>query len=60
VPSNSPDQKYWLELAREACAQAERMTPRDAKRMMLEIAAGYQRLAQFTEERTELKKPSSS
>jgi len=46
------DEKYWLERAREAHAQAERMTAPQARRLMLEIAAGYQRLAQFTEERT--------
>jgi hypothetical protein len=60
VPSRPTDETYWLERAREACAQANRMTVPEAKRLMLEIAAGYQRLAQFTEERTGRKKPSSS
>jgi hypothetical protein len=37
------------------------MAAPEAKRLMLEIAAGCQRLAQFTEERTgRNKKPSSS
>jgi len=60
VPSKPLDEKYWLERAREACAQADLMTHPEAKRMMLEIAAGYQRLAQMTEERTGRRKPSSS
>jgi hypothetical protein len=60
VPSKLPDEEYWLKRAREAYAQAGRMTHPEAKRMMLEIAAGYQRLAQSTEERTGRKKPRSS
>jgi hypothetical protein len=54
------DEKYWLERAKEAYTQADRMTLPEAKRMMLEIAAGYQRLAQLTEERTGRHKQSSS
>jgi hypothetical protein len=61
VPSKPPDEKYWLERAGDAYAQADRMTYPEAKRLMLEIAAGYQRLAQLTEERTGRdKKPGSS
>jgi hypothetical protein len=60
LPSKPPDEKYWAERAREAYAQANRLTLPEAKRMMLEIAAGYQRLAQLTEARTARKKPSSS
>jgi hypothetical protein len=61
VPSNKPlDEEYWLERAREAYAHAGRMTHAEAKRMMLEIAAGYQRLAQSTEERSGPQKPRSS
>jgi len=60
VSSKPLDEKYWLERAREAGAQADLMTQPEAKRMMLEIAAGYQRLAQMTEERTGCRKPSSS
>lgn len=52
VSSKPPDEKYWRERAEEAYAQADRMTHLEARRMMLEIAAGYQRLAQLTEERT--------
>jgi hypothetical protein len=61
VPSKKPlDEEYWLERAREAYAHAGRMTHAEAKRMMLEIAAGYQRLAQSTEERTGRRKVWSS
>jgi hypothetical protein len=61
VPSKiSLDEEYWLERAREAYAHAGRMTHPEARRMMLEIAAGYQRLAQSTVERTGRQKPKSS
>ena len=61
VPSNKPlDEEYWLERAREAYAHAGRMVHPEAKQMMLEIAAGYQRLAQSTEERTGRQKLGSS
>jgi hypothetical protein len=56
MPSKPADEQYWLDRAREACVQAERMTNPEARRIMLEIAAGYQRLAQFAEERTERRK----
>jgi hypothetical protein len=52
VPTNQPDETYWRERAREAVALADRMTHPQAKRIMMEIAAGYQRLGQMTEERT--------
>ena len=61
MPSNKPlDEEYWLERAREAYAHAGRMVHPEAKQMMLEIAAGYQRLAQSTEERTGRQKLGSS
>jgi hypothetical protein len=61
VPSTKLlDEEYWLERAREAYAHAARMVCPEAKRMMLAIAAGYQRLAQSTEERTGRQKPRSS
>jgi quinolinate synthase len=60
VLSKPSDEKYWLDRARDAYAQADLMMHPEAKRLMVEIAAGYQRLAQLTEERTERhKKPSS-
>jgi len=52
VPSKLLDEEYWLERAREAYALADRMVYPEAKRLMREIAAGYQRLAQTTQERT--------
>jgi hypothetical protein len=57
MQSKPHDQKYWLERAEEAYAQATRLTHPEAKRLMLEIAAGYQRLAHLTEERTGHRKP---
>ncbi len=52
MPPKPPAEEYWLERAREAYALADHMMHAEAKRLMLEIAAGYQRLAQLTEERT--------
>jgi hypothetical protein len=60
VPVKPQNYEDWLDHAKEALAQADRMTQPEAKRMMLEIAAGYQRLAQLTEERTGRKKSGSS
>jgi hypothetical protein len=59
VPSATPDEDYWLERAREAYALSNQMVYPEAKRLMREIAAGYQRLAQSTEERTGRAKPRS-
>ena len=47
MPSKSHDEQYWLERAEETYAQAGRLTHPEAKKLMLEIAAGYQRLAQL-------------
>jgi len=60
VQRERPNDEHWLDRAKEAFTQADRLTHPEAKRMMLEIAAGYQRLAQLTEERTGRKKPGSS
>jgi hypothetical protein len=57
VPGKPSNDEFWLERAKDALTQADRMTQPEAKRMMLEIAAGYQRLAQLTEERTGRNKP---
>jgi hypothetical protein len=54
------DEEYWLERAREAYAQAEQLAYPAARRIMLEIAAGYQRLAHSTQERTGRAKHRSS
>jgi len=59
VPSTPFDEEYWLERAREAYALSDRMVYPEAKRLMREIAASYQRLAQSTEERTGRTKPRS-
>ena len=59
MSSEPHDEQYWLERAREARLQADQLTTPGAKRVMLEIAAGYQRLAQSAEERTGRRKVSS-
>jgi hypothetical protein len=60
VPSEPIDAEYWLERAREAYALSDQMAYSEAKRLMREIAASYQRLAQTTHERTGRAKPRSS
>jgi len=45
VPFNPVDEEYWLERAREAYALSDQMVYPEAKRLMREIAASYQRLA---------------
>ena len=52
MSSKHPDEHYWLERAKEVRLQADRLNTPNAKRVMLEIAAVYQRLAQYAEERT--------
>jgi hypothetical protein len=59
MPSKPHDEQYWLERAKEARLQADQLTTPHARRIMLEIAAGYQRLAQSAEERTGRRKVSS-
>ena len=59
MPSKPHDEQYWLERAREARLQADQLTTPHAQRIMLEIAAGYQRLAQYAEERTAGRRPRS-
>ena len=46
------DAKHWLDRAEEARRQADELTHPPARREMLLIAAGYERLAQHAEERT--------
>ncbi|MGZ5120721.1 MAG: hypothetical protein ACXWCK_32005 [Burkholderiales bacterium] len=45
------DPKHWLDRAKEARALAEEIADLKAKRMMLGVANGYERLAQRAEER---------
>lgn len=47
--SMSDDPKHWRQLAREARASADQLDDPDAKRTMLEIAAGYEQLAVLAE-----------
>ena len=47
-----PREKYWLDRARRARTQAEQMVSDDAKRQLMEIAAGYLRLAKYVQERS--------
>jgi hypothetical protein len=60
MSSEPHDEHYWLKRAREAQLQADQLTTPGAKRVMQEIAAGYQRLAQSAEERTGRRKVSAS
>ena len=48
----TPNEAYWLKRAKEAREQADNLSHAEARRVMMEIAAGYQRLAQYSEERT--------
>ena len=45
------DPAHWRERAREARTLADEMKDEVSRQMMLEIAAGYQRLAKHAEER---------
>jgi hypothetical protein len=44
---------YWKQRAKQARVTAESMHQPDAKRIMLEIAEGYDRLAKMAETREE-------
>jgi hypothetical protein len=46
---NNP--QHWRDRAEEARVNAEQMSDPEAKRMMLEIAEGYLRLAERAEQR---------
>ena len=45
------DPSHWRERAQEARVHADRMTDPEAKRMMLEIAEDYEKLARRAQER---------
>jgi len=51
TPNLWNDPKHWRERAEEALVRAEQLSDPEAQRMMLEVAAGYERLAQKAEER---------
>jgi hypothetical protein len=46
------DPQHWRDRAEEARAHADEMNDPEAKRQMLEIARGYDRLAERAEERS--------
>ena len=56
MSSEPHDERYWLKRTKEARLQADQLT----KRIMLEIAAGFQRLVQYAEERTAGRRSRSS
>ena len=49
--SHINDPKHWRYRAEEARAMAESMTDPEAKRLMLNVAADYERLAKRAEDR---------
>lgn len=48
-PLNDPE--HWRDRAEEARLRAEQLGDPEARRMMLEIAAGYERIAERAEQR---------
>ena len=57
MPSATHEPEYWLNRAEEARAQAKDMITPEARREMLLIAAGYQRLAEHAERTAGRKSP---
>jgi hypothetical protein len=53
MPLNSEDAAYWRERAKEVRAAADRLRNEEAKRAMLEIAKGYDAMAETMERRAE-------
>jgi hypothetical protein len=53
MPLNSEDAAYWRERANEVRAAAGRLRNEEAKRAMLEIAKGYDAMAETMERRAE-------
>jgi hypothetical protein len=51
----SNDPRYWIERAEKARDAAEGMTDPVLKKMMLDVADGYERLAQRAEKRARKK-----
>jgi hypothetical protein len=51
MPSLLNNVRHWLDRAEEARAVAGQMNDPEAKRVMLGIAAGYERMAKIAEER---------
>jgi hypothetical protein len=53
MPPKSDDAAYWRERANEVRAAADRLRDGEAKRAMLEIAKGYDAMAETMERRAE-------
>jgi hypothetical protein len=53
MPLNSDDATYWRERANEMRAAAYRLRDGEAKRAMMEIAKGYDAVAETMERRAE-------
>lgn len=53
------DPKHWHQRAEEARCLAEQMNDSESRRMMLRIAADYERLAEHAQQRAELGSSSS-
>jgi hypothetical protein len=50
-PSTKDDPKHWRRLAEEARAAADQLTDPEARRLMIEIAQGYEALAAIAEKK---------
>lgn len=57
MPSLIADPAHWRDRAEEARVQAEQMRDADARRQMLQIAEGYDRLAERAQRQLEQRKP---
>jgi hypothetical protein len=55
MPSDIDDEERWRTLAREARALADEMTDPEARQLMLQVAAGYELLAQHARAREDRK-----
>jgi hypothetical protein len=53
MPPKSDDAAYWRERANEVRAAADRLRDGEAKRAMMEIAKGYDAVAETMERRAE-------
>jgi hypothetical protein len=53
MPPKSDDAAYWRERANEVRAAADRLRDGEGKRAMLEIAKGYDAMAETMERRAE-------
>jgi hypothetical protein len=49
------DKEFWLKRAEESRSLNEQMTDPDVRRQIRTIAEGYERIAQYAKEQTQLK-----